>query len=146
MLIDEIGNSGAIPVLEATLRFAGARQKLIAHNIANADTPDFREQDVDPRGFEQILRVAVDERRKRTGGEHGALRLRSSRQVELGADGTLELRPRTPSGNILFHDRNDRDLEKLMQANAENVGVYRATAELLKSRFDLLKSAIAERA
>jgi hypothetical protein len=37
-------------------------------------------------------------------------------------------------------------MERLMQANAENITVYRLSAELLKTRFDLLKSAIAERA
>ena len=146
MLIGDLGNSGAIPALEAALKFAASRQKLIAHNIANADTPDFRVQDVDPAHFQQTLRKAVEQRRERTGGQQGGLSVGSTRQMAFHADGRVELRPRTPSGNLLFHDRNDRDLERLMQANAENVAAYRLSAELLRSRFDLLRSAIAERA
>ena len=45
MFLDEILTSGAIPTLEATLRFAGARQAIINHNIANLETPYFRPKD-----------------------------------------------------------------------------------------------------
>jgi flagellar basal-body rod protein FlgB len=146
MLIADLANSGAIPSLELTLRFAGERQKLIAHNIANASTPDFRPVDADPARFAQRLREAIQERRRRTGGEHGSLNLPRTAEIQSGPNGELLLRPRTPAGNILFHDRNNRDMERLMQQNAENVAVYRLSAELLRSRYDLLKSAIAERA
>lgn len=149
MLIADLTNSGAIPTLELSLRFAGQRQQLLAHNIANISTPDFRPMDVAPERFAQMLREAIDDRRARTGGEHGELRFRSNREISVdqsrGAT-RLELRPATPSGNIIFHDRNNRDLERLMQANAENVTAYRVSAELLKSRYDILKAAIAERA
>jgi flagellar basal-body rod protein FlgB len=146
MLISDLTNSGAIPSLEMSLRFAGARQRLIAHNIANISTPDFRPMDVDPAHFAQVLRGAIDQRRARTGNERGELGPVASRQLSVAADGQLQLTPRTPSGNILFHDRNNRDLERLMQANAENVAAYRLSAELLRSRFEILKAAIAERA
>lgn len=147
-MINDLVNAGAIPSLELTMRFAGARQRLIAHNIANLSTPDFRQLDVAPADFAHALRSAIDERRERTGGEIGELRVKSTRQIRFGADGagSVSLTPRTPSGNILFHDRNNRDLERLMQDNAENVAVYRLSAELLRSRFEILRSAIAERA
>lgn len=150
MLMAELTSAGAIPVLEATLQFAGARQKLIAHNIANATTPDFRVRDVEPAKFAQVLRDAVNQRRQRNGGSHGSLQVKSSREIdwrehEHGGP-SMKLTPRSLGEQILFHDRNDRDIERLMQDNAENVAVYRVTAELLRSRYDLLRSAIAERA
>jgi flagellar basal-body rod protein FlgB len=147
MLIGELGNSGAIPTLEAMVRFAGARQRVLANNIANIATPDFRTADVDPRAFQAQLGRAVEERRK--AGETSPLKLRDTQEVRVRQDGTgghgLELRPRTASGNILFHDRNDRDVEKLMADQAENVGVFRTSIELLRSRYDVLKVAISER-
>lgn len=145
-MISDLVNSGAIPSLEMTLRFAGERQRLIAHNIANVSTPDFRPLDVAPQDFARVLREAIDDRRARSGNERGALNLRSTRQIRFSPDGRVHLNPRTPSGNILFHDRNNRDLERLMQDNAENVAVYRLSAELLRSRLESLRSAIAERA
>jgi flagellar basal-body rod protein FlgB len=145
MFIDEVTSAGAMPVLEATMRFAGARNRVLAHNIANLDTPNFRPMDVSPVGFQSQLRRAVEERRGRTGGGHGALPVKDTNEVRFLPGGALELRPRTPSGNILFHDRNNRDLERSVQALVENVGVFRASSELLRGRFESLKLAMTER-
>ena len=144
MLIGELTNSGAIPTLELMVRFAGSRQRIIAHNIANLDTPDFRPLDASPAEFQKALGRAVDARRKTT-GEDGPLAFRGTDQVRVAADGTLTLVPKTPSGNILFHDRNNRDLEGLMAQQAENVGVFRTSIELLRSRYGIVQAAISER-
>ncbi len=37
MFISDMANSGSRPVLEQMLRFAGERQRILAHNIANGD-------------------------------------------------------------------------------------------------------------
>ena len=55
MFLDDVVNSGAIPALEMTMRFAGRRQALLAHNIANLDTPNFQPKDVSPRWFQRML-------------------------------------------------------------------------------------------
>lgn len=144
MFIQELTNSGAIPSLELMARFAGARQRVIAHNVANLDTPDFRPLDVSPREFQKALGKAIEARRAAT-GENGPLAFKGTDQVKLGADGGLTLLPGTPSGNILFHDRNNRDVESLMAQQAENVGVFRTSIELLRSRYGILQSAISER-
>jgi flagellar basal-body rod protein FlgB len=145
VFIGDILNSGAVPALEATLRFAGERQKLIAHNIANLTTPNFIQTDVSPATFERTLAAAIDRRRETTGGMQGPLEIDGGRDLEIGSDGSLALRPRDTSGNILFHDRNNRDLERLMQDQSENAGVYKITAELLRSRYQMIREAIAER-
>src|SRR5215831_19396987 len=123
MLIDDLLSSGAIPSLEMTFRFAGERQKLINHNIANLETPNFRPLDVSTVGFQNSLWRAIERRRSATGGMWGRLDLEGSREVAADASGDLTLLPRTGSGNILFHDRNNSDEIRLMQANAENAAV-----------------------
>lgn len=143
-LVDML-DSGAIPMLETAMKFAARRQELIAHNIANIETPDFRQVDVSVDGFRRALAEAVD-RRREEGGESGPFVLGDSSEVRQGAGGELVLNPSTPSGGILFHDRNDRDLERLMQDQAENAGAFRVATDLLRTRFDLLKSAISQRA
>ena len=145
MFLDDVLTSGAIPVLEATLRFAGARQGLINHNIANLTTPDFRPVDASPAGFQKALTAAIERRRGTTGGMQGPLQIDDTREVHFGAAGDVQLTPRTPSGNILFHDRTNADLDRLMQANAENVSVHRITGELLRSRYQQLRDAMGER-
>ncbi len=142
MLIGDLTSSGPLPSLEATLRFSGERQRLIASNIANLDTPDFVQKDVSPAHFQRTLAKAIDAHRGR--GNVGPFHLRSD-QIAMDRRGSMTLTPRDSSGNILFHDRNNRDLDQLMAAQAENAGVYRTAIELLRSRYDLMRGAIRER-
>lgn len=142
--LSDLTNSGAMPALEMTIRFAGERQRLIAHNIANLTTPDFRPVDVSPQAFQSALAGAVEERRNCSGGQ-GELRLEPTREIRQRGDGSLELTPRTPSSGILAHDRNNRDLERLMQDLAENTAVFRSAVDLYKSRENLVRTAISQR-
>jgi flagellar basal-body rod protein FlgB len=133
-----------MPSLEAMVRFSGARQRIIAHNIANMDTPNFRPMDVSPQDFQAALGRAIDARRSAT-GEEGDLPLQSTQQMKVDEQGNMTLMPATPSGNILFHDRNNRDVEKLMADQAENAAVFRTSIELLRSRYGIIQAAISER-
>lgn len=147
MPLVDLLDSGAIPVLEATMKFAARRQELIAHNIANLETPDYLQTDVSVQGFQQMLAQAVERRRAgEADGQSGRFELGESEEVRQDARGALILNPSTPSGGILAHDRNNRDLERLMQAQSENAGAFRVATDLLRTRFDLLKSAISQRA
>lgn len=147
LIFSDLANAGAAPALEQVLRFAGARQRLLAHNIANIDTPDFRPVDVSPAAFREELDRAVRKRREERGGQSGPLDLQDTDEVSFarGLSGSLELRPAGRSRNILYHDRNNRDLERLMQAVSENQLMYRTAADLLRRENDLLRSAISQR-
>lgn len=145
MLIDQVTNAGAIPALAAGVQFAARRQDILAHNVANLSTPDFRPMDADPRAFQSLLREAVGERRARGQGHGGELRFGRNRQVRMDERGALRLNPETPSGNVLFHDRNNRDLERTMQSLAENTAAFRLASGLLRNRVAAMRQAIAER-
>lgn len=144
-MFGDLTNSGAIPTLAAAMRFAGQRQKFIAHNIANISTPNFIEKDVSVADFQASLAKAVDERRAATGGGSGSLPLESTDEVQVDSAGSLALNPDTPIGGILFHDKNNRDLERLMQQSVENAAFYRMNVDLLRSRFEMLKVAVTQR-
>lgn len=145
MLFSDLSTSGSAPALQQLLRFAGARQRLLVHNIANMDTPDFRPADVSPAAFQSTLRDAIKARREATGGEHGTLPMPDSDEVSFAANGSIRLTPGTPSPGVLYHDRNNRDLERQMQALAENTLTYRTASELLRRNQDLLRTAISQR-
>jgi len=147
VIFNDLAHAGAAPVLEQVLRFAGARQRLLAHNIANVDTPDFRPVDVSPSAFREELARAVRARREARAGNAGALPLGDTDEVSFarGLSGSLTLRPSSPSRNVLYHDRNNRDLERLMQSVAENQLMYRTAADLLRRENDLLRTAIGQR-
>ncbi len=143
-MIDGLTNAGAIPVLQRLLEFAGQRHRVIVNNIANLDTPGFRPVDVSVRAFQDQLGEAVDARRERHGLAGGRLNLENSPQVEFDRIG-VTLHPEPIGANILFHDGNDRDLERTMQDLAENFMTFRLAVDLLRSRFDLINTAIRER-
>lgn len=144
MGVSELTTAGEMPALEALMRFAAARHRVISHNLANISTPNFVPQDVSVAGFQTQLRDAI-ERRRGAQGTSGTLRLAGSREVRQEGDGRLTLTPRSVGEGILYHDRNNRDLERTLQDLVENTTAFRVASDLLKSRYDLLRSAIAER-
>ena len=140
-MIEGLTSGDGLSVLERLLQFAGQRHRLIVDNIANLDTPGFRPADVSVRGFQEQLGEAIDAARR----SGGPVQPDDSAEVEFLPDG-LRLHPEPAGENILFHDDNDRDLERTMQDLVENFMTFRAASELMRSRFDLINSAIAERA
>ena len=143
-MIDGATNADAIPVLERLLQFAGQRHRLIVNNIANFDTPGYRPVDVSVGAFRDQLAEAIDSNRAADGPSRGRLELADSKQVELTPTGVV-LHPEPVGENILFHDGNDRDLERTMQDLVENFLTFRMAAELLRGRLDLINTAIQER-
>lgn len=150
-MIDGIVNSGAMPALELAIGYAAERQKLIAHNIANLSTPEHVQVDVAPETFQQFLRDMLQKRRERSdsaGGTVGELGAAAGSAedgpITLGPTG-LRLKPIASGGGVAFHDRNNRDLERLMQDLAENTAAYRVAVDLLRSQTEIMKSAIAGR-
>jgi len=144
MLIHEVTNAGAMPVLAQVMAFSAQRQRFISHNIANITTPNFQQKDASPEGFQSALREAIDARRARTGGAHGEIRLPETDEIRFDERGRMTLSPQTPSGGLLFHDRNNRSLERLMQAQAENAGMFRVATTLMRSQGAIIQSAIRE--
>ncbi len=126
------------------MQFTSQRQRLIAHNIANLSTPNYLATDVSTTGFQAQLRRAVENRREN--GNQGPLMLEETREVQQTEGGGLQLKPRVQSDRLLFHDRNNRDLESSMQDLVENASVYRVAVDLLRSRYQTNAAAISERA
>ena len=135
---------GSMPALERMVEFTGVRQQLIAHNIANLSTPYFKPTDLDPAQFQAQLHDAMDKRSRKPNAMRRELELGSSSQVRVSR-GKLQYRPEQKNENILFHDHNNRDVERTMQDLVENALAHRTSVELLKSQFDLLRTAIRER-
>lgn len=149
MFIDGLVNGDSMPVLEASAQFAARRQGVLVHNIANFSTPNFQQRSLSVEDFQATLAEAVSDRRRRGGGG-GDLNLSGNGEVRSVRDGSgqmrLEVKPTQASGNILFHDRNDRDLERSMADLAETVASFRVATDLFRTRIQLLQSAITERA
>ena len=51
MFIEGLMNRGSGPLLEQVVQFAAARHNLILENIANVDTPNYRQKDMSVARF-----------------------------------------------------------------------------------------------
>lgn len=143
-MIAGIFDNGAMPVLERMLQFTEQRQAVLANNVANLSTPFFKPGDLDVGGFQKALSAAVDRRRRQPNPVGGPLSIRDTRQLRFSPDGLQAIA--SPSHeNIMFHDQNNRDLERIMQDVAENTMAHNAAVELMRNQFDMIKTAIRER-
>lgn len=146
MLIRDLMNFGARPALTEAQSFAAGRHRLIINNIANMQTPNYQQQDVSVPGFQKALREAVDRRRESAqGSDVGVFEMPETRELVKGPRGFSTLNPRTDGQGILYHDRNNRDMERLMQNLAENGLQYRFATDVLRQQGELLRAAIAQR-
>ena len=107
-MIDSLSDS-----LEQYMNVISVRQKLVASNIANADTPGYKTQDVD---FQASLRSALD------GG---------------GSPATVQV-----SGLTVKNDGNNVDLDREARLLAENAMRFSVAANLMHSELQQVREAI----
>src|SRR5271154_1842274 len=60
MLIDRLLNQGSSPALEQLLRFTETRQRLMAEDVANIDTPGYIKKFLSPADFQDQLQKKID--------------------------------------------------------------------------------------
>lgn len=134
-MIDKL--AGALNFHQEALNLRHERQRVLASNIANADTPHFKARDVD---FASELSSALQSGRAAAQGM--SLRTTSERHIDAnGASSPLrELLYRMPAQPSLDGNTVDMDSERV--AFAENAMRYQAALTLLNSRIQGLKSAM----
>ena len=140
MWIERLTTSRVTHALELTARFAEERHKVLAENVANIDTPDYRTKRLDPEAFQNTLKDAL----QRAGGSGArVLELRGEAQVSTMPDGRMVVKPQVrPADNILFHDGRNASLETLMTGVQQNALDYSLATRLLSKRFNGLLTAI----
>lgn len=108
-MLDPVGNS-----LKKYMDLLATRQKLIASNIANADTPGYKTRDVD---FQTQFRNLL------AGGQAHAVEV---------------------SGLTVKNDGNNVNLDREAQLLSETAMRFSAASTLLKGQFKTLRMAIEE--
>ncbi len=119
-----------LAMLRERMEWHQERQRVLAENVANADTPNYQAKDLAPPNFERELSAAsLDLARTEPG--HIATATGGS---EFAADtgGRYEVRPR---GNSVTHE------DEMMKA-ASNQMDFEAAASLYTHSLDLIKLAV----
>ena len=130
MFLNKLLNEGNAPLLERMLEFTAARHRLIAENIVNVDTPNYRQKDLSVEKFHELLRDRVD----RIGGAPGSVDF---------SDVKTEIEH--PRRGILFHDGNNRTMESLMSDLSKNALMHNMVVEMLRRQFTAMEAALKER-
>lgn len=109
------------------MQLAQANHRIIANNIANADTPGYNPVRLD---FEATLRDAVQGR--------GRISLRKTRPSHLGGE-----RYRPALEGMVFAAKNDFnkvDIEEEISDLSENTGRYNVYASIVAKQFETVKT------
>ena len=126
-----------ISALEQMASFTEARQKVIAENIANVDTPGYRNKKVDAAGFQQALAQALD------GSRGDAIGKVSSDQVQYDQAGHMVLRPDVESAdNLMFHDGTNGQIERDMTEMSRNQILNQMSVDMLRHHYRMIETAI----
>jgi len=126
----------ALGIHEKALGFRAQRAEVLANNIANADTPNYKARDLD---FSSVLAAES----QKTQGGRMTLERTSSRHIEAeGLASTADdvLQYRTPLQPSL--DQNTVDAQLEQSSYAENAIGFQASFTLLNNKFRGLMSAL----
>lgn len=130
---------GAVPVVERMAIFAEARQRVLAENAANVDTPGYRAKQVDTRAFQEALRRAAQSRKS----DADPLVVKDTRDVHVDAAGRMRLTPTIePAEDAMRHDGTNVRIERLMADVAENAYLHQVSTDLLRGKLGQLMTAI----
>jgi flagellar basal-body rod protein FlgB len=122
----DVALTGPVALAERRLAWLDARQRVLARNIANADTPGFRPSDLAP--FSQTLARQAPGRMQATHPLHlgpvgGPLGARTDRAA-------LE---RTPNGNAVSLDEQALRVADTDQQHAMAMGLHRKYLALFRT-------------
>jgi len=134
MLGETVFNKVSIPILAKSLDAGMLRQRVIANNIANVNTPGYQRLEVN---FESELRKALDKNRlsgTRTDEQH----------LELGKSDFSSLQPTVekPVDPTLASGLNNVDIDAEMAKLAENQILFNFSAKFMNGQFKKLNAAI----
>ncbi|MDF1506594.1 flagellar basal body rod protein FlgB [Robertmurraya sp. DFI.2.37] len=123
--------SNTISTLESALNYSSTKQKVIAQNISNADTPNYKAKEA---SFKSALNDAQNASMtaKRTDIRHFNFRGEDSSNVMI----------RTNNRTSYNNNGNNVDMDKEMADLATNQIYYNALTERISGKFQTLQSVI----
>jgi flagellar basal-body rod protein FlgB len=127
--------SHTLSILEKALDLRSKKHNVIASNIANMDTPDYKAFD-----------LIIEKELQKTSGRKKNVSLNQTNQAHMQphrqkAEG-VSVQMEDTHGLSLRGDGNTVDIDKQMAKMAENTLKYKAAAQIIHKKFQGLKSAI----
>jgi len=129
----DLGHLKLFSLLGKRMSWLGARQEVLAHNVANADTPGYVPHDLKAQDFGSLLRPSAPQPELRaTDADHLEPTRRRPRHPEAKDREVFET---TPDGNAVV-------LEDQLMKVSETQADYRLATNLYSKHIAMIKAAI----
>jgi len=135
-------NKGSMPALAHALSFTEQRHRVLAHNVANVETPGFVARDLPEQEFRQLLQRSFEARDSR---KVRRFEMHEGRDIFNDA-GRLVALPSASAEGIMRHGENTVDIDSELSKLARNAVEYRTYTALLHKHFQLMRDTISGRA
>jgi flagellar basal-body rod protein FlgB len=146
-MINSIFDTSTIPLLQRAASFAERRHEVLAGNVANLSTPDYKMRDLPVASFQAAMREAVAQRQNRDVPAEGNWLYASDRaqapEKLFTADlfHSIEAAP----GALTFQDGNNRSIENQALEMTKNSLLQQVAIELMTIQMNRLQAVISER-
>ena len=155
-MLQSLFEGSTLGLLEKAAVFGERRQDVLAANIANIDTPNYKTRDLPVEAFQQALQAAVA-RLHGSSSPAGASAHRSGAGASLApvspAASIDQLFPEdlfqataAPRRSLAFQDANNRSIETEFMEMTKNNMMQNFAVELMHAQMNLLQAVIREQA
>lgn len=130
-----------IPLFAALTRkmeWLGDRQRVLSQNVANADTPGYRANDLKPLSFRTLVAGSVADKASRLRGTDGQHLAGTAGHGDFATERSKDSFEITPSGNGVV-------LEQQIAKMADNQMQFAASTGLYKKHINMLRLALGRR-
>lgn len=133
-------NIGLFKALGAKMDYLSQRQRIISQNVANADTPNYRPQDLKPVDFGTVLK---DVSKSKTSGVQmvstNAMHVGGGNEVAAAKEGKQKkVYEVAPDGNAVI-------MEEQMLKSGQTIMDYNLVTSLYQKNVSLIKTALGTR-
>ncbi|MCY3010710.1 MAG: flagellar basal body rod protein FlgB [Pirellula sp.] len=139
--------NSSLQSLEKTVEFTDRRHAILAGNMANMDTPDYKTRDLSVDGFQESLKNAI-ESKSRAKADSPGLQFDVLQGVEEDGQPLSEEQATQQvfdsMRQVVYHDGSDDSIEMQVSQIAKNQSLHSMAVALMRSQFQTLKMAISE--
>ncbi len=129
----DLGKSPLFSMITKRLDWLVRRQQVLAHNIANSDTPGYKPLDIAPLDFRRL--AESEARRVEISATDARHLTRPRRSAGIGLRTQSETYETTPSGNAVV-------LEEQLLKVSETVMDYQLTTNLYRKHMNMIRMAL----
>lgn len=135
-----------LPLLERTAAFTERRHDVLAGNIANITTPDYKTRDLPVSEFQAALQQAMTPQSSNSPRTtSGSTQSASERLEEIFPQKLFRAQERD-TGDLTYQDGSNRSIEKEVMEMTRNSLMQNYAVELMVSQFRMLEMVVSERA